>query len=288
MQAITSKINTRMKTILFPTDFSSGADNAFNYAISLSDKLKAKLILFNSFHIPVYTSENAMAEGMDDQLMHIAQNKLLKMEKKVLQQSENLIVESIVNYGLAVENINSVAKEKDVNLIIMGTKGASGLKEVFIGSNAASVLEKSPCPVLVIPEKAQFKNMDKIVFATDFKDSDFYSIALLAEVAYLFNSEIIIVHVSQVAPAENHEKDLLQWYKEELKKKVNVDYKNISFHDLVGGNVDYELEDFIEKNNVDLLALSMRKRNIFAKLFDHSLTKRMAYHSQTPLLAFHA
>ncbi len=276
-----------MKTILFPTDFSLGADNALNYALRLSDKLKAKLILFNSFHIPAYAGV-PVDEDVEEQLMNIAQDGLQKIENKILLHSKNLVVESVVNYGLAVDNIISLSEEKHPDLIIMGTKGASGFKEVFIGSNAASVLEKAPCPVLVIPENAEFKTLDKIVFATNFRDSDFNSIASLAEIAALFHSEIMIVHVSQVAPTDDHEKDLLQWYIEELKKKSNVEYKNISFHDLVGGNVDYELEDFIEKNNVDLLALSMRKRNIFSKLFDRSLTKKMAYHSHTPLLAFHA
>lgn len=276
-----------MKTILFPTDFSPGADNALNYAIRLSDKLKAKLIFFNSFHIPAYAG--APIDGdVEEQLMNITNDQLLELKNKALLQNKNLDVECEVNYGFAVDNIVSTAKEKNAGLIIMGTKGASGLKEVLIGSNAASVLEKAPCPVLVIPENAQFKNLDKIVFATDFRNSDFYSIAALAEIAALFNSEIMIVHVSQVTPTGDYESDLLQWFREELKKKTNVEYNNISFHDLVGGNVDYELEDFIEKYKVDLLALSMRKRNIFSKLFDRSLTKKMAYHTHTPLLAFHA
>jgi nucleotide-binding universal stress UspA family protein len=276
-----------MKTILFPTDFSPGADNALNYAIGLSDKLKAKLILYNSFHIPAYAGAS-IDEDVEGQLMNIANDQLYDLKNKILSENKNLNVECAVNYGFAVDNIISIAEEKYADLIIMGTKGASGLKEVFIGSNAASVLEKAPCPVLVIPENAKFKNLDKIVFATDFNDSDFYSIEALAEIAALFNSEIMIVHVSQVAPTGDYESDLLLWYKGELKKKVNIDYKNISFYNLVGGNVDYELEDFIEKNKVDLLALSMRKRNTFSKLFERSLTKKMVYHSHTPLLAFHA
>ncbi|HKR04357.1 MAG TPA: universal stress protein [Bacteroidia bacterium] len=276
-----------MKTILFPTNFSPGADNALNYAIGLSDKLKAKLILFNSFHIPAY-AEAPIDEDVEEQLMNIAEDGLFRLQNNALIQSKNLDVKTMVSYGLAVDNIIETAEEKNVNLIIMGTKGSSGLKEIFIGSNAASVLEKAPCPVLVIPENAKFKTLEKIVFATNFRDSDFNSIASLAEIAALFNSEIMIVHVSQVAPTEDYERDLLQWYKDELKKKANIEYKNISFHDLVGGNVDYELEDFMEKNKVDLLALSMRKRNIFSKLFDRSLSKKMAYHSHTPLLAFHA
>src|SRR6185436_12618936 len=128
-----------MKTILFPTDFSPGADNALNYAIGLSDKLKAKLILFNSFHIPAYASEGPVNEDVEEQCMNLAQNNLLRMERKAILQSKDLVVESIVNYGLAVDNIISTAQEKDADLVIMGTKGASGSKEVFIGSNAASV-----------------------------------------------------------------------------------------------------------------------------------------------------
>lgn len=275
-----------MKTILFPTDFSPGADNAFNYAIGLSDKLKAKIILFNSFHIPAYSGV-PIDEDVEEQLMNIANDQLQNLKDKALLQNRNLDVKNVVNYGFAVDKIISTAEENHADMVIMGTKGASGFKEVFIGSNAASVLEKAPCPVLVIPENAEFKNFEKIAFATNFRDSDFDSITSLTEIAALFNSEIMIVHVSQVAPTEDYESDLLQWYKDELKKKTNFEYKNISFHDLVGGNVDYELEDFIEKNKVDLLALSMRKRNIFSKLFDRSLTKKMAYHSHTPLLAFH-
>lgn len=276
-----------MKTILFPTDFSSGAFNALKYALGLSDKLKAKLILFNSFHIPAYSSQVPLDQDVEEQLLNIAEGELRKIENNALLEYKNLAVESVVNYGLAVDNIISLTEEKHADLIIMGTKGATGLKEVFIGSIAASVLEKSPCPVMVIPENAKFKNIDKIVFATNFRDNDFNSIASLVKIAALFNSKIMIVHVSQVAPTRDYESDLMQWYKEELKKKANIEYKNISFHDLVGGNVDYELEDFIEKNNVDLLALSMRKRNVLSKLFDRSLTKKMAYHSHTPLLAFH-
>lgn len=277
-----------MKTILFPTDFSAGAENAFNYTVSICGKLKAKLILFNSFHIPVYTSEMPVNEDTEVHLRKMAKDRLLSLQNNALIQSNNLDVKTVASCGLAVDNIIQTAKEKKVNLIIMGTKGASGLKEIFIGSNAAAVLEKASCPVIVIPEKAKFKNIDKIVFATDFGESDFDFIASLTEMAKLFKSEIMIVHVSQVRPEKADEKDLLQWYRKELKKKVNVEYKKISFHILVGGNVDYELEDFIEKNKVDLLALSMRKRNIFSKLFEPSLTKKMAYHSHIPLLAFHA
>ncbi|HKR05357.1 MAG TPA: universal stress protein, partial [Bacteroidia bacterium] len=192
------------------------------------------------------------------------------------------------DFGFAVENIIFKAEEKHADLIVMGTKGANGLQEVLIGSNAGSVIEKSTCPVLIIPENAQFNTIDKIVFATDFCDSDFYAIASLAKIGELFNSEIMIIHISQIGPTKDYEKDVLEWFKNELKYKANIEYENISFHDLVGGNVDYELEDFIEKNKVNLLALSMRKRNLFSRLFERSLTKKMAYHTHIPLLAFHA
>lgn len=280
-----------MKTILFPTDFSACADNAFHYTLGLCDKLKADLVLFNSFHIPAYATNvliYADADNIEEQKEDLAEKGLIRMKNKALSEIKNCSVECIVNYGLAVDNIISIADEKNADLIIMGTKGASGLQEVFAGSNTFSVLEKSNRPVLIIPENVKFKKIEKIVFATNFNDTDFQSIAFLSQIASLFNSEILIAHVVQVTPTKDYESDLLQWFKEELKNRANVEYKNISFHVLTGGNVGYELEDFIEKNNVDLLSLSMRKRTLFAKLFDRSLTKKFAYHTHTPLLAFHA
>lgn len=276
-----------MKNILFPTDFSAESENAFNFAVGICDKLKANLILFNSFHIPNYTSDVPIDDDAEDRLMNIAEDELSTLETKALLLSKNIHVKCMVSYGLAVDTIISTAQEKQINLIVMGTKGAEGLKEVLIGSNAATVIEKASCPVLVVPEKAKYNSIDKIVFATDFRDYDFYTLARLVEIAKLFNSEIMIVHVSQVAPTKDYEKDLNEWYKEELKKEAGIEYENISFYNLVGGNVADELEEFIEKNKVSMLALSMRRRNVFTKLFNPSLTKKMAYHSQVPLLAFH-
>ncbi|MEP7169884.1 MAG: universal stress protein [Bacteroidota bacterium] len=276
-----------MKTILFPTDFSSSADNALSYAAVLCNDLKAKLVLFHSFHIPAYASPETLDDATEEQLTARAENDLLKLRNKVLAEHKELEIECIVNLGLAVDRIISSAAEKHADMIIMGTKGASGLKEIFVGSNASAVLDKAPCPVLVIPDKAAFKGIAKIVFATNYQESDFQSIKFLTEIASLFNAEILIVHISEFTQADVNEKDL-QWFKDELKKKSNILYENISFHNLIGGNVDWELEEFIEQNNIDLLSLSMRKRNIFTKLFDRSLTKKMAYHSHVPMLAFHA
>ncbi|MEO8148900.1 MAG: universal stress protein [Bacteroidia bacterium] len=277
-----------MKTILFPTDFSNSAVNALNYAIGICEALKAKLILFNSVSIPAIVTQPSMNMNMEEQLIGVAKEDILLIKNTLIANNKDIDIECFVNYGEAINNIISLAAERHADIIIMGTKGASGLKEVFLGTNTAAVLEKAPCPVLVIPEKVKFKNINKIVFATDLKDNDFHTIAALTEIALSYNAEILVVHISEFMQTDDYEKKMQEWFENGLKESAEIQYKNISFHHLIGGNIDWELERFIEENDIDLLSLSMRKRTVFTKLFSPSLTKKMAYHASVPLMVFHA
>lgn len=276
-----------MKTILIPTDFSDNAAMAFSYGLIFARKISAEIILYHVTHVPHGVVPPPIASSFE-YIESKALEDLIKWKDSIIKNERHVEVKLKVETGFAVDEISAFSKKNAVDMIIMGTKGASGIHEVFLGSNAAAVIEKASCPVLIIPDNAKFKNIEKIVFATNFQDSDFQSISFLAEMASLFNSEILIVHIVQLTPVQKNKEDLPQWFKEELKKKVKVEYGKISFHVLTGGNVNDELENFMVKNNVDLLSLSMRKRTLFSKLFDRSLTKKMAYHTHTPLLAFHA
>lgn len=275
-----------METILFPTDFSACADNALIFAKEFSKTLRAKLILYNSFHIPVLNTVAPIE--IEEQLESIATEDLNKLKEDLINEIKDLTVEYKVNAGLAAENIILMANEIHADLIVMGTKGASGLKEVFMGTNATSVLEKAPCAVLVVPEKINFKGITKIAFATNFNGSDVKTIGSLADLASRYNAELLIVHISEFKQSDDYEKELEDWFENEVRTKGNISYSNITVHHLIGGNVDWELEQFIDKNNIDILSLSMRKRTGFLKLFSSSLSKKMAFHSHTPILVFHA
>jgi nucleotide-binding universal stress UspA family protein len=276
-----------MKTILVPTDFSPAADNAIHFAAQLSHCLNAGMVLLNSYHVPVYSSQMPVDAALEEQALDNSRKNLQSISEKIKSGYSIAEIECISQGGLATDNIVALAQSRDVDIIIMGTKGATGLKEVLLGSNASAVIESAVCPVLVVPAGARFNDLKKIVFTTDFNESDFQSLKFLLEVAAPLKSEIDIVHVSADGRAEGYEQDLLSWIKDELKKRFNISCDNLSFHLLTGKNVEEELNRFVEKNKADLVAMTTRSRNFVSKIFEKSLTKKMAFHARVPLLSFH-
>lgn len=268
-----------------PTDFSSNAKNATDYACNLAKTLDSKIVLFHSTHLPV-VSANEVIMAVDpvslekDSLSHL--NLLKKEIEKNFGQVE---IENVTTIGFAVEEIIDVVKQQKIDLVVMGTKGASGMTEILIGSNTADVIEKCHCPVLAIPAESHFKVPKKVVFATNYADNDFQSIYLLAEIMKPFNAEIVILHVDDNQDSKM-ESRMLEWFKGQV--KTNIPYDQFLFNLISGKNTIEALDQFIMENDVDILSVSMRKRNFFDKLTSKSLTRKLAYHTHIPLLAFHA
>lgn len=275
-----------MKTILVPTDFSKCAENAANYALEFADKFNLKVILHNSTHLPTLAVEVPFEEISEEKLLAESKNNMKKYLQNEKIKNKNLIVEDNVSFGFAVDNIISLAKENMTSIIIMGTKGTSNLEGLLLGSITAFVMEKAPCPVLVIPENATFNDIKKIVFATDYHKNDVEAIHFLSTIASKYNAEILVVHESAVTLTDNLERDLFEIFKNEVIQKVS--YKNISFKFIVGYDISKDINIILEDEHADLLAISTRKKNIFTKLFEKSLTKIITHHTKIPLIAFHA
>ena len=275
-----------MKTILVPTDFSKCAENAANYALEFADKFNLKVILHNSTHLPTLAVEVPFEEISEEKLLAESKNNMKKYFQNEKIKNKNLIVEDNVSFGFAVDNIISLAKENMTSIIIMGTKGTSNLEGLLLGSITAFVMEKAPCPVLVIPENATFKDIKKIVFATDYHKNDVEAIHFLSTIASKYNAEILVVHESAVTLTDNLERDLFEIFKNEVIQKVS--YKNISFKFIVGYDISKDINIILEDEHADLLAISSRKKNIFTKLFEKNLTKIITHHTKIPLIAFHA
>lgn len=280
------------KTILVPTDFSENANNAIKYAITFAERNKNKLLFFHVSSMPNIHPEASLSSYkaiiQAEEKKHL--EKLEKLiSKNYASSSVNADVEGFecfVKTGFVVDEIIDIIKEKDVEMIIMGTQGASGIKEFFLGSHTASVIEKVVCPVFAIPEKATFREIKKIVFATDYYDSDFMAIRQLVKIASAFNAEIVIIHISDGEYTKSREEELLSWYKEMVNEKVK--YKKISYQLFANNNIYEGLYSFLENFGADVISMSTQRRNFLEKLFGSSLTKKMAYHTRVPLLAFHA
>ena len=277
-----------MKSILIPVDFSDCSFTASKYAAEIAKLTKAKLIFFNAYFVPfsgqeIYFSPEIIAEQEKSVMV-----KLMNFSNKVVQSvtdSSSLICHHVTMPGLLTNYISDLIEEHSIDMIVMGTKGASGLSGILLGSNTAEVIEKCSCPVLAVPSETWFKKPGKIVFATNYADNDFQTLYLLAEMFKPFNPEIIVLHV-EINGDHKTENRMLEWFKGQV--LTNIPYDNFSFQLTKGADVEHTVNNFILENDIELLSVSNRKRNFFDKLTSRSLSKKLAYHTNMPLLAFHA
>ena len=273
-----------MKTILIPTDFSTHSLNAIDYAASLAEKMPVKLILLHMYHVPVVYTEVPVV-AITDQDFEAEADAELKRQVERLQSSGKVKDITYLNKeGLLVDSIGNIVAENNVDLIIMGTQGASGLEKVLIGSYTAAILDETECPVLVVPTGAAFKGIKKIMYATDFQFNDFTAINQVADIARIFDAEIIITHIS-TTPAKEKEEETMEWFMEIA--EANISYPNVTFRSFAGSDVSGQLTGLVKGINADLLCMSTVRRTFFEKLFKSSLTKKMVYQAEIPILAFH-
>jgi len=273
-----------MKTILVPTDFSANADNALNFAIELSKKMKSKIILLNVFDIKYasgYVSFDSTAAEIKE-ARNESEKKLKVLATRV--KAEGVSCQTRSEYELIVDSILEVSDKEKVDLIVIGTKGASNLPQGIIGTNTAAVIEKAECPVFAVPENCHFHKLQNIVMATDYHEGDFTLLKKIIDLFKPFKAHISLLHVSD--NSEQYSKDMMEVFAQKASEKSGLN--SISHTVLPPGNVEDQLEMYILQRSIDLLVVSPQHHNFFSRLFGTSLSRKLAYHTHTPLLAVHS
>lgn len=271
-----------MKTILFPTDFSENAGNAMKYALEIALKLNAALVLLHVSPIP-YDFASRVAETMEG-MEEYSKNKLKEITDSIKKDSRYKDVQcrGIHKTGSVIDTILHTAEETNADLILMGTKGASGINRLLFGTNTAEVIRQSKIPVLAVPEKAEFKQFDKIVYAVDYREDDLRILNEIAKVATQLNVGISTIHVA----AENT-------LHEQIMHRGLIDLLNEKFPDkfsshqlLIEKSFFKGIEDYLSANAGALLALAHYKKPFIDSLLNKSITREMAYQIKSPLLIF--
>lgn len=276
-----------MDRILVPTDFSENAKNALHYAYHLARVNNARIHLFHTYHIPYIHAE--MPAGMYQTAINEAEQEakdnMEELVKEVLKKDtgEAVNFEYDCKLGFAVEEILNHAEEKDVDMILMGTQGVSGLADVIFGSITSSVVDKAECPVLAIPENCTYEKTDNIAFATSYDKSDLHALKKLVDFASPFNATIKVVHVNE--EGETIEKQQEEDFKQGIKGEI--DYKHLEFEVCEANDVAEGINKYVDDHDIDLIAVMKKKRSMFQNLFHRSITRKMAFHAKVPLLAFH-
>lgn len=269
-------------TILVPTDFSELSKVAAVYAAGLAKRLKANIILLAVIN-PNSTSASSLNwKETELEMAKVAQDNAMEMIQRI---TKDIAAEVEITYrsmiGFPVEFIiETFAIQNAIDLIVMGTKGASGLKKIVLGSNAVAVVDNSSRPVIVVPGQTTFTQIGTIVYATDMVNHK-EEIETIARVAGFFNADIKVLHVLAGDSAKNMDATQIA---ADLIKHAN--YPKISFHISRNDQIAEEIDNFVLAQKADMLAMFTHKLDFYEKLFGRSVTRQLAFHSHLPLLTF--
>ena len=277
-----------MKKILVPTDFSTCANTAVNFAVQSAKILPVEVTILHVFEVKgnIYTDYMGVNKEFNQSLLDEVENKLSQLKSNI-EKTEGIVVTTYIFKGTVNEAILQTAEDKNIDLIVMGTLGASGIKEKVWGSNASAIIGNSKVPVMVIPYEYEWKEPKNILIATNHFEKEPAILNFLFNLADLYKARM------QVAVFTNEDDDntitLLehtrktQEYEIMLKKKYKEEM--LTATQLFGKEFEVTLEDYIRQNEIDILAMVTYQRSLWARIFHPSITKRISYHTKIPLLA---
>ena len=275
-----------MKTILYATDYSQNSVAALRLAHLMTKKFNAKLFVMHVFDIPVTLSTVSISHiKKEKRLMIENHSKLKKFCTEHLGDTWeggniNFLVEEDVS---VVQGVLEKATKLEVDLIVVGTKGTSAIKEFLMGSATTALIKKAPCAVLAVPAMSSPENFKTMVYATDFEQADIFAINRLVEIAKKFNSKISIVHISTSREYAGDQQ--MEWFKEMLNQKVT--YDKMEFDLILDDDIFEGLNRYLEKSNASLLAMLERKDNSFSQKFlQTDMVKKMVSGITIPLISF--
>jgi len=277
-----------VKNILIPTDFSENSWNAIFYALSFFQKEE---IYYHLIHFTPTENNSAIPDLnlVETFLKNSTSNKeiedLEKLKNRIFKnfpESQSKITTLILRSKI-IDRIRKYVITHNMNLILMGTKGASKYNELPLGSLTSEVITKVKCPILVIPEKATFKVPLSLAFPTDF--NIVYKskiINSLIDVVKIHNASLKILRVAQ------HQKDLNEAQvgnREYLKKNLtNVPY---SFHGINSPDLENGLQYFVNTMKVDMIAMIAKNINFFQRILFKPSVAQFNYHREIPFLVLH-
>lgn len=270
-----------MKKILVPTDLSENANHALRYAMKLGKQTGFdEIFLLNATTVPVNPGDTLLP--VTKLLLEDSQKQMAEFltEVKSWEDAEAFDIHIQSSVDDAVSAIRDYANKIQPDLIVMGTKGTSGIGEFLFGTVSAAVLEQSDIPVLVIPGDVPFQKISSIAFAADLKNiENMDSLRILKNLCIALQVRLHIVHVASNATLnieESKEKSDLLSYFHGLQ---------LQFHSITSESIYTGIEIFMQDFDLDAIAVLSRRRNFFEKIFHTSMSKRIAYRTFLPLLS---
>jgi len=277
-------------SILVPTDFSKSAMKAVLYAAEIAKKNKCLILLLHVIEPVEHNIREAfpLHEKYLKEVAHARKEELESKRTSIADKYPDLKIETALANGTIIRSVLDFADRHGVDLIVMGTKGATGLKEIFIGSVVAGTIGRTKIPILAIPDEYVFEVPDAVLFATKHFEENTDLLNMVIEIASLFSA---VVHVAVFVDKENaddftNKAVRLNHYMEFIGDK----YPGIRFKgEVIEGKVFEEtVEKYDKQNEVDIIAMITYPKSFWESFIKKSMTKKMAFHSKIPVLAIPA
>lgn len=277
------------KRILIPTDFSKNALHAVRYALDLYRKLNCEFYFLNVFKGDSYTTDGLIISEPGSAAYETGKRKSEQSFVKLLEMLElhydnpKHSYYTISTLDVLLEAMKKTIAKKDIELVIMGTKGATANRDRIFGGNTVNAMEKiRECPVLAIPPNMHFSRPREIVFPTDYKTVfKRKELSYLLEIAMMHDSTVNVLHVTkktELTEVQENNKSLLN----AILETVDHNFHTLSFTDVSDG-----LNAFVESRGSDMIAFINSKHFFFGSIFSKPLVKEIGYDATVPILALH-
>ncbi|AOW16830.1 universal stress protein [Polaribacter vadi] len=278
-----------MKNILLPTDFSENSWNAIVYAINFYKNDACTFYLLNVGGFASIVTDTPYipdSKVLEQDYINPAKIKLRNIIKRISVEfptNKKHKFYMLAEYSYLIDAIRKHVKEKKIDIIVMGTKGASGLKEKIVGSNAGDVITKVACTTLIVPENAKFKELKEIAFPTDFVlHYNIQALEPIFEITEHKEASLRVVHISKQEAVLNIDQQNNKNLLEDL-----LYNRNYSFHTLTNKKVEDAVQCFVESRDIDMIVMVAKNLNYFQQLFFHTKVEKISYHTSVPFFVLH-
>lgn len=277
----------QMKRILFPTDFSETAKNAFQYALKMADSLQAEILLLHTFDMPIIDGAEIPINFKEiydtlevTQMAHFKDH--IPDLKQIAETSGmgHIRLTHLLKSGDLTYAMKEAIAEQDISLVVMGTGGTSdNWFDSLFGSQAGEAINALSVPVMSIPADMEYRKIKQIAFTNLYREKDFRALQKLAVIASKYNASIKSLFVKK-SFSNVTEEQIKTW-------QARCADLPVQFFVIPHDDVRETIQDFIHNQHIDLLTMLTEKRGFFEDIFSSSLTQKMAYKIDIPMLALH-
>ncbi|WP_298119212.1 universal stress protein [Flavobacterium sp.] len=272
-----------MKKILIPTDFSKHAEYALKVAAQIARKNNGEIILLHMLELP-HQGSDAVGSGKELPEIMFFKNAAINRLEELMDEDylDGIKVSEAVLFELAFEGVLKASKINDVDLVVMGSHGASGYKEMFIGSNAEKVVRSSEVPVLIIKKEQENFDVNNFVFASDFSEEIKKPFEKVVEFANKFDATL---HLAMINTPNNFKPTSLS---EQIMNEFVANFKINKFetHVYNESNVEKGILNFANSVDADLIGMSTHGRKGLSHFFNGSISEDLVNHASRPVITF--